>query len=393
MRRAVPQPRRVLVIIVLAQFAGTSLWFAGNAVMADVGQHFNLTGHHPGHLTSAVQLGFIAGTLVFAVLNIADRFSPSKIFFLAALAGAVANLGILSAGSFSAVLGWRVLTGFCLAGIYPVGMKIAADYHQQGLGKALGWLVGALVLGTALPHLLKGITQALPWALVFKVTSGLAVAGGWLVYWLVPDGPYLVRRPTAFKLGAFMQVFYHPPLRRAAFGYFGHMWELYTFWAFIPVILATYLAQHPYLNVNVSLLAFGVICVGAGACILGGYLSFRVGSHRIAFGSLCLSGVCCLLSPLAFMAPLSIFVAFLVIWGMAVVADSPQFSTLVAQSAPATIKGTALTLVNSVGFFITVISIQVTSYLSQFWPPQYLYLVLALGPLLGLISLGPGNRS
>jgi predicted MFS family arabinose efflux permease len=384
--------RWILFIIVLSQFACTSLWFAGNAVMADILGKLGLASHSLGHLVSAVQLGFITGTFTFAIFNVSDRLSPSLVFFISAIAGAAANLGIFLANSFTAVLLFRFITGFFLAGIYPVGMKIAADYHRQGLGKALGYLVGALVIGTALPHLLKGLTTNLSWHVVIFITSGLAVTGGALIYLLVPDGPF--RNPSSrLEFQAFLKIFRNETFRRAAFGYFGHMWELYTLWAFLPVILATYSKNHPESVFNISYLTFGIIGIGSVACVAGGYISRYAGSNKTAFFSLLLSCLCCLLSPVLFKAPVFIFLGFLFSWGMVVVSDSPQFSTLVAQSAPAAFKGTALTIVNCAGFLITIISIQTISYLSQLLPLQYIFVFLAIGPLLGLLNMAKFRAS
>jgi predicted MFS family arabinose efflux permease len=376
------------MLLVLSQFAGTSVWFAGNAVVSDMAASFELPPAALGLLVSAVQLGFITGTLVFAVLAVADRFSPSRVFFFCALAAATANAGALLAGGFTGLLVSRLVTGFCLAGIYPVGMKIAADYHRQGLGLALGFLVGALVLGTAFPHLLHYLTANLSWQYVIAGTSALALLGGVLIGALVPDGPY--RTPGArFHLLAFLQVFRNRPFRAAAFGYFGHMWELYTFWAFVPVMVISYKRIHPAAALDPALVAFFVIGSGGLACWLGGYLARWAGSARTAFTALGVSFTLCLLSPLLFYLPGPGFLAYLLVWGMAVVLDSPQFSTLVAQSAPAPARGTALTIVNCLGFFITIVSLQVFHAGAPYLPPRFEYQLLALGPLLGLWAMVP----
>ncbi len=386
-----PNPTRILPVIVISQVAGTSLWFAGNAVMASLQGELKLPTSALGHITSAVQIGFIMGTLAFAILTIADRFSPSKVFFGCALLGAVANLGVLLADGFFSLLLLRLLTGFFLAGIYPVGMKIAADWHEKGLGKALGYLVGALVLGTASPHLLKALSESLPWQGVFFVTSGFAIMGGILMLKLVPDGPYR-RRSQGFDPKSLLRVFSNRSFRAAAFGYFGHMWELYTFWAFVPLLLLAYQQQQQSALPNISLLSFAIIAIGALACIWGGYLSQTIGSSRVAFRALLVSFCCCLLSPFLFQAPPPLFLLFLLLWGMAVVADSPQFSALVAQNAPKEATGTALTIVNCLGFSITIFSIQLMNLLSTWIAAEYRFMLLAIGPLLGLIALKRGTK-
>jgi MFS family permease len=387
-------PSRILPIIVFSQFCCTSLWFAGNAVMLNLLLDFNLEPTALGSLTSAVQFGFIIGTLVFAVLSVADRFSPSKVFFFCALIGAIFNLGAVWEGnSLWSLISFRFATGFFLAGIYPVGMKIASDYYEKGLGKSLGFLVGALVLGTAFPHLLKQLTQNIDWQLVIYSTSALAGFGGILLYIFVPDGP-CQKRSQKPDFSAFFQVFKKREFRASAFGYFGHMWELYAFWAFVPVILLVYQELHLNTEFNISLLSFIIIGIGSLSCIIGGYISEKYGPKKTAGTFLLLSGFCCLLSPLVILyAPAEIFIIFLIFWGMVVIADSPLFSTLVAQNAPSDVKGTALTIVNSIGFAITIISIQLLNILRLEISHEFLFIILAIGPILGLWGLFSGNKT
>ena len=380
-------PKWILPIIVISQFAGTSLWFAGNAILPSLQAQLGASSEMIGHITSAVQLGFIIGTLLFAIFSLADRFSPRKLFFSCSLLGASANLVIVFFPlNVATLLLCRFMTGFFLAGIYPVGMKIAADWHEKGLGKALGYLVGALVLGTAFPHLLKALTPTFPWTYILYGTSVFAVIGGFSLWLLVPDGPYR-KKNQAPNFKAAFGLFRNRNFRQAAIGYFGHMWELYTFWAFVPIILATYQNQ-PASTVNPeSWYAFWVIAPGSLACIMGGYLAVRFGSKFIAAGALALSLACGLVSPWMYELPFPFFIFFLLFWGMAVIADSPQFSALVAQAAPKELTGTGLTLVNCLGFSITIISLQVLNALNSHLGDKYLYLFLALGPAVGLGAL------
>ena len=381
-------PVFILTIIVFAQFCCTSIWFASNGIMDELVRNFQLPMSSLGHLTSAIQFGFITGTLIFALLTIADRFAPSKVFFVCALLGAVTNLAIsLESNSLGSLIGLRFLSGFFLAGIYPVGMKIAADYFEKGLGISLSLLVGALVLGTAFPHLLNGLELGLSWKTVLQVTSILTVLGGLLMFVLVPNGPYR-KASLQLDLSASFKVFKRRSFRAAAFGYFGHMWELYAFWAFVPYILLSYQERFPHAEFNVPMLAFWIIGMGGLACVIGGYFSQRIGTKPTATAALLASGICCLLSPLFFQIPApGIFVTLLIFWGMVVIADSPLFSTLVAQNAPTEFKGTALTIVTCIGFAITIVSIQLLNGLLDFVNPNSLYLVLAIGPIFGLFSL------
>jgi len=383
----IKRPPWTLPVIVFAQFAGTSIWFSGNAVLAELMQGWASHSPMAGWITAAVQLGFITGTLIFAMLAVSDRFSPRWVFLLCAVAGALSNLLTGLAGAdLSWWLALRFITGFFLAGIYPVGMKIAAGWYQKGLGNALGFLIGALVLGTAFPHLLKGGLSSVPWQTVIVLSSGVCLLGGLSMFLLIPDGPYLATG-ARFDPMAVIGLFRHRELRAAALGYFGHMWELYTLWAFTPVFLSAYLSSVPGLSRNVSFWSFLVIGIGAVGCSAGGLISARVGSARVAFFQLTVSGICCLLSPLFFSAPPALFLAFMLLWGMTVAGDSPQFSTIVAHTAPQELVGSALTLVNCIGFTITVASLSLMQSISTMIAPQYLLILLAAGPAAGLVCM------
>lgn len=356
--------------------------------MANLIENIHANPDFLAQITSAVQLGFICGTLIFAILAISDRFSPSKVFFVCACLAAASNLGLsLKTNHEFLLLLFRFLTGFFLAGIYPVGMKIASDYFKEGLGKSLGFLVGALVLGTAFPHFLKSISLNLPWVYVIYFTSILAFLGGLILLIFVPDGPHR-KSAQRLKWSAFFMAFKHSAFKAAAFGYFGHMWELYTFWAFVPLILNHFLKIHPQLNFSVPLWSFLIIASGAFSCVFGGLISTQFGVKKVAATALTLSGICCIISPLIFWcSSILLLIIFLLFWGMAVVADSPLFSTLVAQNAPPETRGTALTIVNCIGFAITIISIQCLQYFSHLVDFQILFLILAIGPILGLLAL------
>lgn len=331
-------------------------------------------------------LGFVAGTLVFAFLSLADRFSPARLFFISSLAGALFNTAITWwANDATSLFVFRFITGFFIAGIYPVGMKIAADWYEKGLGKALGFLLGALVLGTALPHLLKNRDFELPLRLVLLYTSLFAVTGGILIVLFVRDGPYR-KKSGGFQWNAFAEIFRPKKWRWSAFGYFGHMWELYTFWGFLPLILELY-GHKKGLSLNVPLLSFLVIACGSISCVAGGYLSQRWGSAKVATLALLVSGVCCFLSPVFIYLPVWLFLVLLFVWGLAVIPDSPQFSALVAQYAPEHLRGTALTIYNSIGFSISTISLIVIDYVfhsTGFFGGQNVFLLLGIGAILGL---------
>ena len=379
--------KRILPLIVISQFLSTSLWFAGNAVLPDLVLEINLPPEYLGHLTSAVQFGFIAGTLVFSILTIADKYSPSWVFFWSAVIASAFNFAIkLDSISAIEILFFRFGTGFFLAGIYPVGMKIASDYYQKGLGKSLGFLIGALVLGTAFPHLIRSFLDPLPWNYVIVSTSILAVIGGALIVIFVPNGPFR-KKSQGFDLTVFFKVFNTKPIRSASFGYFGHMWELYAFWAFLPFILQYFNRNHGK-ELDPAFWAFTIIGVGAISCSAAGLLSVKFPPKVIATFALGISGACCFVSPMFFIQDSSqILLIFLLVWGLAVTADSPMFSTLVAQNAPESTRGTSLTIVNCVGFAITIISIQLINLLAIHIDPKFLFVALGIGPALGLFGL------
>ncbi len=414
-----PAPAKVLPWLVLAQFAGTSPWFAVNAVMPDLQQAYGWPDSALGTLTSAVQLGFILGTLVFALGGVADRYNPRRVFLLCALAAAGCTLAalaaVLVAADLAALHALRAATGFFLAGIYPVGMKIAAQWYASrpgtagadrgGLGLALGWLVGALVLGSASPHALRGLLAALPagslpWGGVMVGVALLAVAAGLLVALGLPDAPGaaqatpaagaqpLARPGWRAHLQALGSLWTERRVRASAFGYFGHMIELYTLWVLVPLILATRVQ-----GAALSWSAFAVLGVGMLGCVAGGYAARRWGSARVATLQLATSGLCCAAAPWALGAPGWLFALWLLVWGITVAGDSPQLSTLTARNAPPQALGSVLTFTNCIGFAISIASIEFFVRWAAQAPLATVLPWLGLGPLLGVLALRPLWRS
>ena len=271
-------------------------------------------------------------------------------------------------------------------------MKIATDYYKKGLGISLGFIVGALVLGTALPHLLKDSMHAFSWETVLLSISGLAIFGGCLLVIFVNNGPYR-QKGTSLDLTICFKVFKNRKFRKASFGYFGHMWELYTFWAFVPILLKTYSDMYAKVQFNIPLLSFIIIGIGSISCVLGSYLAKRYGTKKTAFYCLLLSCACCLATPLFFLIENKmLFILFLLFWGFVVIADSPLFSTLIAQNAPESDKGTAITIVNCIGFSITILSIQLVSAQYHSTNSIFVYLLLAIGPIFGLLAIETKKR-
>ena len=378
-------PRHILPVLVLAQFAGTSLWFAVNAVMPDLQRELGWPAAAVGPLTSALQFGFILGTLVFALMAIADRFSARRVFLVCALAGAGCTIGAWAmVRHYEALMAWRFATGFFLAGIYPVGMKIAAQWYTKGLGGALGLLIGALVLGSASAHALRALGDALPWPTLMLGVAALAAGGGLLLFFGTHDAPGAHAKVTTLQWRALATVWTDTRVRASVLGYFGHMWELYTVWVMVPLVLATRLH-----GTALSWTAFAVLGAGALGCAGGGWVAQRWGSARVAGVMLASSGLCCLATPWMLHASDALFYGWLVLWGITVAGDSPQFSTLTARNAPPQAVGSVLTLTNSIGFAISIAGILLFVSLAATVPLEALLPWLAVGPALGLWAMRP----
>ena len=378
-------PRHILPILVLAQFFGTSPWFAVNAVMPDLQRELGWANAAVGALTSSLQLGFIVGTLVFALLAIADRFSARRVFLLCAVTGGAFTVGAWAmVRDYEALMAWRFATGFFLAGIYPVGMKIAAQWYTKGLGGALGLLLGALVLGSASAHALRAMGDALPWPALMLGVAALSAMSGLLLYFATGDPPQATARVSTLQWSALTTLWTDARVKASVLGYFGHMWELYTMWVMVPLILATRLQ-----GTALSWTAFAVLGAGAMGCAVGGWIAQRWGSARVAGVQLSISGLCCLATPFMLNASDGLFYAWLLVWGITVAGDSPQFSTLTARNAPPQAVGSVLTLTNSIGFAISIVSILLFVSLSETVALGSLLPWLAIGPALGLLALRP----
>ena len=393
-------PSLAVAAIVLAQCLSTSLWFSPSGVADSLMQAWQLSAAAFGWLLAATQLGFIAGTLLFAFTGAADRFQPTRIFVVCSATGALANAavtwGVTDYGVFWSL---RFVVGMCLAGIYPLGMKMLVQRVGSKPAAALGWLVGMLTLGTAMPHGLRALGQSWPWPEVLLGSSALALVGAALVAWMgqpphqgaspsYPAAPAPVRLNTQ----ALREVIAVRGFRASALGYFGHMWELYAFWSVLPwlslPIHRSLVATGETWAPSVALISFAAIGIGFCGCVLGGIWSRRVGSARVAATALAASGLMCLGYPLIPDAWPLVQLGALLFWGICVVADSPQFSAMSSQYAPPQWLGSALVLQNGMGFFITVLSILLLGWAVQQWGSWALWL-LAPGPVLGLWAMRP----
>lgn len=366
---------------------GTSLWFSANSVTTSLQSLWGLGPSEIGGLVAATQIGFIAGTAVLAATGLADRFSASRVFFIACIAGAIANAAFATSPNYASALALRTLTGITLAGIYPIGMKLVVSWTRGNTGWALSLLVGMLTLGTALPHGIRAAGASLPWQAVVLASSILALIGGAIVF-RMGTGPHVEpARAAASRAehGSAFGAFRDPHFRRYAYGYFGHMWELYAFWTLVPWLVAATLGRGAA-NATISGVSFGVIATGTAGCIAGGVLSRHLNGAAVAALALALSGAACIAFPLVatYAAPAGL--ALLFVWGAAVVADSPQFSSLSARVAPPEFIGGALAAQNCIGFAVTAVAIAlVTSELERFG--AYVTWLLVPGPALGLVAL------
>jgi MFS family permease len=377
---------RALALLALAELLGMSLWFSASASVPAIKAEWGLTDSIAAWLTLAVQLGFVAGTLVSAVTNLPDVMNTRRLFAVSAVLGALANaaFGLLARGT-SAGIPLRFATGFFLAGVYPPGMKIMATWFRRGRGMALGVLVGALTLGKASPYLVNALGGA-AWRGHVLFVSALAVAGGLIVLLFVGDGPYSTGT-ARFDIRQLGQVFRNRGVRLANFGYLGHMWELYAMWTWAPVMIRASLAargEPPSLAEAGSFLVLGA---GAAGCVAAGLAADRIGRTAVASAALAVSGACCVAVGFLFDSSPNLLLAVATVWGAAVVADSAQFSACVTELGDPRYLGTALTVQTCLGFLLTTLSIRLMPVLVDKVGWRYAFAFLAPGPVFGVVSM------
>lgn len=380
----------MLLLLCTGVLLGMSLWFTAAASAAEFSLRWGLSVSQAGWLTTTVQLGFVGGTALAALLNLADILPLRRFFATSALLAAVANLAMLVAPGFGSALLFRFLTGFFLAGVYPPAMKMAASWFVAGRGLAIGAVVGALTVGKAAPYLLSVGGGAPGMQRVVWGASAGAVLGGLVILLVYRDGPVpFDRRP--FSWGLVGTVVRHRETRLASLGYLGHMWELYPMWTLIGVYVADHArlagADAPSAAVGGALGAAAAIAAGGPAAILAGAWADRLGRERITIVCLALSGACALSAGWLISAPSPVVVGLIVLWGAVVVADSAQFSAVVTEVSPRHAVGTALTLQTSAGFLLTAFTIWGTIELRSRFGWTVAFSALAVGPALGILAM------
>jgi MFS family permease len=381
-----PNQWRALTLLSIAELFGMALWFTGSAVVPALSREWNLSSSQVSWLANAVQLGFVAGTLLSATLNLADIITTRHLFAICALLGALTNafFGLYAHQPGTAIV-LRFLTGVCLAGVYPPGMKLMATWFRERRGMALGVLVGALTLGKATPYLVNAIGSS-NWRMNVLFVSLLAIVGGFIVLLFVSDGPHALP-PATFDLTQIVKVFRNRGVRLASFGYFGHMWELYAMWVWIPLMIRASITEQKGNPIFADMASFLVIGAGAIGCVVAGLVADRVGRTVVTSWAMAISGSCCLLVGFLYGGSVLPLLLLAVIWGASVVADSAQFSSCVTELGDPQYIGTALTLQMCIGFLLTTISIELIPKMVDLVTWRYAFVILAPGPFLGVLAM------
>ncbi|BCM17969.1 MFS transporter [Mesorhizobium sp. J8] len=379
---------RVLSLLCLAVVLSLTTWFSATAILPELKQELALGPSAEAWLTNGVQVGFVIGALAASLVNLPDLVRLSRLMAAAALVAALANATLLLHPGPGGVIAARIVTGAALAGVYPPALKLVATWFTRDRGLALGAVIGALTVGSALPHLFRAVSTALDWRPVVAAASVATAAGALLFLLFAKEGPYPFGK-AVFEPSRIGQVFREKPLLLANLGYLGHMWELYAMWAWLLAYTrAAFEAQAIGTAATASLATFLVVASGILGCLLGGYLSDRIGRTATTAGMMLVSGGCALLMGFLFTGPLWLFVLVAIVWGVSVIGDSAQFSAAVTELADRRFVGTALSVQLGAGFALTVFAIWLTPRFADFiggW--RWAFLLLVPGPLLGVAAM------
>jgi len=378
--------RTALSVIAISQLLVLTVWFSASAVAPRLEVEWGLDSGQATWLTLAVQIGFVVGALVSAVFNLSDLVNARTLFLITALAAAAANGGLvlMGDGDVLAAIGLRFVVGVALAGVYPSGLKVMAGWFRRRRGMALGVLVGALTVGSATPHLVRGI--GLEWEAVILVSSVLAIVGGVLLWLTVSDGPYDTA-PAPFSFRLVGDVVRNRGVRLATYGYLGHMWELYAMWTWTAAFLVASATVSGLSTGWVPTATFAIIAIGGIGSWIAGRAADRVGKERVAAIAMVVSGTCAAISPLIFGLSMWIVLPVFLVWGFTVVADSAQFSALVTETAVERYRGTALTLQTAAGFLLTLVTIRGVPWIADQFGWRWAFAWLAIGPALGVVAM------